>query len=251
MKSTGKVRLSRKERGANHPAQTDAMTDTGRRPYEWPRFAGHLRGATAAAGERLLSLLRDLGAPGPVPSGSQVLASVFDELALSDEIAALAPTIHHVGVVAPPDLDVGQLTALMQRSPFADRVWQFESVALAKDLSSRLSRPVKATVVQGNASLQTARHPAVEVFVTDLPADVLCSLVEQETGCHVALGLAPGHSLEEVRDVLHAHGLWEIPVMRHGPLTNRAYRSSLLYVDMPGFTSTRRLEFITPSQSEP
>jgi len=113
-----------------------------------------------------------------------------------------------------------------------------------KELSSQLGRQVEVMIVQGSAAAHPARSPAVEIFIADIPAQEVKSLVAQETGCHVALALAPHSSFEQLRGVLHAHGCRENPLMRDGPLVNEEMHSAVLYMDVPRGTRTRRLEFI-------
>jgi hypothetical protein len=218
-------------------------------PYEWPKFAEHLTAVERSPEDRLRSLLASLGASGSTPDAHEVLATLFDDISLVDDITSLGPRLHHTGLVAPAALDVGTITNVLRESSFGEHIWQYESVVLAKDLSSRLGHRVDVSVVQGSAAAPSARCPAVEVFVADLPATTLRELVERETGCHVALELESGEALGRVCDVLHAHDCWEIPLMRGSPLTNREIGFSLLYVDVPGGGRTRRLEFIAPSKA--
>jgi hypothetical protein len=211
--------------------------------YEWPKFAAHLDGRRAAQ-DRVGALLADLGEPMPVPSARDVLLTVFQDGALVDSLQRLAPRVHHVGLIAPPDLDVPAVAGLLRCSPFRHQLRRFRSTVLAKDLSSRLGRDVDVMVVQGTMTAPETRCPSVEIFVADLAKREIENLVVEEAGCHVALALAPDGSLDRVLETLHEHGCWEIPLMREGPLKNYEIHSSVLYVDVPGPERTRRLEFI-------
>lgn len=199
----------------------------------------------------MVSLLADLGESMPTTSARDVLLALFQDGALVDALERLAPRMHHVGLIAPPDLGVGTITEVLSRSPFRNQLRKFKSVVLAKDLSSRLGRGVEVMVVQGSVAAPSTRCPSVEIFIADLPAQEIENLVVQETGCHVALALAPDGSFDRVLEVLHAHGCWEIPLMRDGPLANYEIHSSVLYVDLPGRERTRRLEFIASDTPEP
>ena len=214
--------------------------------FEWPQFAAHLCGVDSTPTEKLRSLLTYLGAC-TTPRSQDVLTVLFDSTALTEALAPIVPHLHHVGVLAPSHLNVPTVRDLMRDSPFGDQIRQFRSVVLAKDLSALLDRQVEVTVVQGTAPARSRSYPAVEVFVADLPPATLDPLVERETGCHVALELVPDSSFEHIRDVLHAHGRHEIPLMRHGALTNPEVGLSMLYVDVPGPEHTRRLELIAKS----
>jgi hypothetical protein len=138
---------------------------------------------------------------------------------------------------------------MLRRSPFRSRLRTFKSAVLAKELSVRFNRRVDVMVAQGNIEARAASCPSVEIFVADLPRPEIDELVSRETGCHVALALAANSSLERVLEVLHAHGLWEIPLMRGGPLPNYEIHSSVLYLDVPGRERSRRLEFIAPDSN--
>jgi len=162
-----------------------------------------------------------------------------------DAMERLAPRLHHVGFVAPPEIKAAAIEEVLRESPFRDQLRKFKSEVLAKELSSRLGRDVDVMIVQGSVTAHPARSPAVEIFIADLPPEEIENLVVQETGCHVALALEPNGSFDRVRQVLHAGGCWENPLMRDGPLVNHEIHSSVLYVDVPGRKRTRRLEFIT------
>jgi hypothetical protein len=217
--------------------------------FEWPRFAAHLNGVHPPE-ERVVSLLADLAEPAAAASAKDVLSALFEDGALVNEVEVLAPLIHHVGVVAPADLGVDTVGKMLRRSPFRHQVREFKSAVLAKDLSLRFGKCVDVIVVQGSVDAPAARCPSVEIFVADLPAAELDALVTHETGCHVALALAPNGSLGRVLEVLHGHGCWEIPLMRGGPLPNYEIHSSVLYVDVPGRERVRRLEFIAADSAE-
>ena len=137
-----------------------------------------------------------------------------------------------------------RIEEVLADSPFRSRLRRFKSAVLAKELSSRLARDVAMTIVQANAAECRARCPAVEIFIADLPPAQVEDLVAQETGCHVALAIAPDVSLDRARDLLHAHGRLEIPLMRDGAIANPEMSASVLYVDVPGHERTRRLELI-------
>ncbi len=211
--------------------------------FEWPRFSSHLNGVRPPQ-ERVLSLLVDLARPMPTPSAKDVLSTLFGDGDLVDAVARFAPRMHHVGFIAPRELGVTEIEELLRKSPFRDQLRKFKSTILAKDLSSRLGREVDVMIVQGNVGERPARCPAVEIFVADLTPQAVANLVAEETGCHVALSLESDGSIDRVRQVLHAHGRWEIPLMRNGPLENHEIPASVLYVDIPGRAGTRRLEFI-------
>jgi hypothetical protein len=212
--------------------------------FEWPRFAAHLNGIRSPA-ERVVSLLADLAEPMPTPSARDVLSALFEDRSLVDAVAQLAPRVHHVGFVAPRDLGAVAIEELLRESPFRSQLRKFKSAILAKELSSRLGREVDVMILQGRVAGHPARCPAVEIFIADLPAEELESLVAQETGCHVALALEADGSLDQVCRVLHVHGCWEIPLMRNGPLANHELRASVLYVDVPRGERARRLEVIS------
>jgi hypothetical protein len=216
--------------------------------YEWPRFAQHLGDRTLAPTQRLRLLLASLGVPRPEPSAEDILTELFTDGELVAELAALAPHIHHVGIIAPPRLDIGAVTEILSASPFAASIQRFTSAVLVRDLAALLGLDVHVTVVQGSASAGMG-CPAVEVFITDLPERTTENLLAHETGCHVALALAPGGSFGPVRDALHAHGCREIPLMSKGELVNRELGASVLYVDVAGHTPVRRLEFISQSSA--
>jgi hypothetical protein len=180
----------------------------------------------------------------PTPSAKDVLCAFFEDEDLVDALGGLAPRMHHVGFIAPRELGIATIEKLLRGSPFRTRLSQFKSAILAKDLSSRLGREVNVTAVRGTVNGHAARCPAVEIFVADLPPEVIENLVAQETGCHVALTLDSEASLDRVRQLLHARGCAEIPLMRNGPLANREIRAAVLYVDVPRRERTRRLEFI-------
>ncbi|MGH7898957.1 MAG: hypothetical protein ACREQQ_13460, partial [Candidatus Binatia bacterium] len=200
----------------------------------------------ARSGEAgVLSLLDDLGRPMATPSANDVLASLFEDASLVDAVGRFAPRVHHAGFIAPRGLGARAVEAVLRKSPFRDQLTTFKSAILAKDLSCRLRREVEVVVVQGSVAAREVRCPAVEVFIADLPPQTIDGLVSEEIGCHVALALEPDGSIDRVRHVLHAHGCWEIPLMRHGPLANHEIRASVLYVDVSGRERTRRLEFIT------
>jgi len=211
--------------------------------FAWPRFADHLSGARHPE-KRVASLLAELAEPTPVPSAKDVLSALFTEETLADAMQLLAPRLHHVGFVAPPELAPAAVEAVLKKSPFREQVRTFKSTVLVKELSSQLGRQVEVMIVQGSAAAHPARSPAVEIFIADIPAQEVKSLVAQETGCHVALALAPHSSFEQLRAVLHAHGCRENPLMRDGPLVNEEMHSAVLYMDVPRGTRTRRLEFI-------
>ena len=213
--------------------------------FEWPRFAAHLDGIRSPK-DRVGSLLADLAESVPTPSAKDVLSALFEDAGLVNAVQHLASRIDHVGFVAPPDLGVAAVADILSGSAFRHQLRTFKSAVLAKDLSSRFGRGVDVMVMQGNAVMPSARFPSVEVFIADLPAQEIENLVVQETGCHVALALVANSSFARVLEVLHAHGCWEIPVMRDGPLANYEIHSSVLYVDVSGGERTRRLEFIAP-----
>lgn len=218
--------------------------------FEWPKFAAHLDAGRTAA-DRVRGLLDALAVARPAAGADEVLVELFGKGALADEIERLAPRLHHAGLIAPPGIDIAEVAELLGDSPFRGQVRRFKSAVLAKDLSARLGRNVNVMVVQGNAAAPASGCPSVEVFVADLPASEIDRLVAGETGCHVALALAPDASLARVLEVLHAHGRWEIPLMRNGPLANYEIHSSLLYVDIPGLERMRRLEIIASDATQP
>jgi hypothetical protein len=212
--------------------------------FEWPRFAAHLDGVRPPE-ERLLSLLVGLAEPARTPSAKEILSALFEDRSLVRAVERFNPRMHHVGFVAPNALGVAAIEEVLRKSPFRGPLRKFKSAILAKDLSSRFGREVNVMIVQGSGTGNHARCPAVEIFIADLPHEELEGLVAEEAGCHVALALEPVGALDRVVHALHAHGCWEIPLMRNGPLANHELRASVLYVDVPGRERTRRLEFIT------
>lgn len=212
--------------------------------FEWPRFAAHLC-SDRSPKDRLESLLRELGEPLTAePEAGEVLESLFSDRALIDGLRAYATCLHHVGILAPPGLDLAAAGEAVAASPFAARLKTFKSVVLAKDLSAHVGHCVDVSVVNGFASSRPLRFPEVEVFVASLPAAELEPVVADEFGCHVALGLRADTSFPAVLDLLHAHRCWELPLMRSGPLTNSEIKSRVLYVDVERDGRMRRLEFI-------
>jgi hypothetical protein len=211
--------------------------------FAWPRFAPHLCGVRSPE-KRVASLLADLAEHMPTSSAHDVLSTLFEDGVPVDAVERLAPHMHHVGFVAPPEIEAATIEEVLRASPFRNQVRTFKSAVLAQELSSRFGRNVDVVIVQGSVAAHPARSPAVEIFVADLPAEELERLVARETGCHVALALDPSSSFDCVRGVLHAHGCWENPLMRDGPLVNQEISSSVLYVDVPRRECTRRLEFI-------
>jgi hypothetical protein len=135
---------------------------------------------------------------------------------------------------------------MLGRSPFRRQLRQFRSAVLAKELSLRFGRRVEVMVAHGKVEGPRASCPSVEIFVADLPHAAIDELVSGETGCHVALALEANSSLGRVLEVLHAHGRWETPFMRGGPMHNDEIHWSVLYIDVPGRERSRRLEFIAP-----
>ena len=212
--------------------------------FVWPRFAAHLSGVRSPD-ERVVSLLSDLAEYIPGSSAMDVLSTLFDDGVPIDAVGRLAPHLHHVGFVAPPEIDVAAIEQVLRQAPFRNQLCTFKSAVLAKEFSSRFGRNVDVVIVQGSMAAHPARSLAVEICVANLPPEDLESLVAREIGCHVALALAPSSSFDCVRGVLHAYGCWENPLMRDGPLVNREISSSVLYVDISGRERTRRLEFIS------
>ena len=217
--------------------------------FEWPKFAAHLCGGRSPE-LRIASLLGDLAESLATPSATDVLLALFDDHTLVHTVKRLAPLVDHIGFVAPSYIGVAAIEEVLKESPFRERPRTFKSAVLVKDLACRLGRDVDVTVVQGNLGGRGTRAPGVEVFVADVAAHEVERLVAQEAGCHVALALDSSHALDCVRTVLHAHGRWEIPLMRNGPIVNREIHSSVLYVDVPGPERTRRLEFIVFSDED-
>jgi hypothetical protein len=212
--------------------------------FEWPRFAAHLDGSGRPPEKRVGALLAELGEWAFPPSAKEVLRTLFQDPALADAVGLLAPRLHHVGLIAPPRLDPAAIESEMRASPFRNQMRKFKSVVVARELSARMGRSVDVMVMRGSLGTPSVGCPSVEIFVADLPANEIADLVADEIGCHVALELAPNGSLARVLEVLHAHGRWEIPLMRGGPLTNHEIHSSVLFVDVPGEARTRRLEVI-------
>lgn len=208
--------------------------------FEWPRFAAVLQSEGPEPAERLDQLLALLGA---AIDSKSVLSAFFEDGSLNAQLAALAPRVHHVGFLAPAGLSVAQVVEQCRASGFSEEVRTFESEVWAREIANRFGRTVEVTIVQGFPDCSSPDY-GVEVFVAELANAEIEALIAEEAGCHIALELEPGRSLDDARELLNEYGPREPIWTMHGPRANHAIRAQVLYVDVSASALVRRIEFL-------